>query len=172
MFCFAEAPSRQYILTRFRGHQHRKSYIPKFLWFGTLRVGISLFMAIATESEFLMSSLALYINRLSVYEQRNYNFLLSTAAKGEHAVGYVQTVFVIYSCLYHAELKYHLAGSFPFRFSSTFEYFPWAIAAERFVHTSDAKKQRVFCIFASGKPRCTDSCVQDALSPSSAYTLR
>ena len=40
-----------------------------------------------------MSSLALYINRLSVYEQRNYNFLLPTAAKGEHAVGYVQTVF-------------------------------------------------------------------------------
>ena len=28
-----------------------------------------------------------------MYEQRNCNFLLSTAAKGEHAVGYVQTVF-------------------------------------------------------------------------------
>ena len=28
-----------------------------------------------------------------MYEQRFYNFLLSTAAKGEHAVGYVQAVF-------------------------------------------------------------------------------
>ena len=41
-----------------------------------------------------------------------------------------------YPWLCHAKLKYKLAGGFPFRFSSTFWYFPLAIAVKSFVHTN------------------------------------